>query len=138
MCSKFLIYLGFERVAIINIFSFVYIKVTRTSSLVSVYHKSLNFAITPVPATCAWLKTHFRSTSNLLEGHQKKRPFAWTLSVCQSSQSFLLLNICVFTSNFSLSVCSSQTLALMPFSSEERTPSLSKATDSSLLSRWAM
>lgn len=106
-------------------------------TLVSVYHKPLSFAATPVPATFAWLKTHFRSTSDFLKGHQeKKRPFA--LSVCQSSQSHLQLNICVFTSNFSLSVCSSQTLALMSSSSEERTPSLSKATDSSLLSRWAM
>ena len=134
MCCKFLMYLASERVAILNIFSFIYIKVTRISSLVSVYHKPLNFAITPVPATFAWLKTHFRSTSDLLEGHQKKCLFA--LSICQSSQSSLMLN--VFTSNVSLSVCSAQTLALMPLSSEERTPSLSKASDSSLLSRWTM
>lgn len=42
------------------------------------------------------------------------------------------------SSNFSLSVRSYQILALMPFSPQERTPSLSRATDSSLLSWWAM
>lgn len=83
------------------------------------------------------VKTYFRSTSDLFEGHQEKKHL-FALSICRSSQSALLLNIYVFPSNCSLSVCNSQTLALMPFSSEERTPSLSKATVCSLLSRCSM
>lgn len=54
MCCKFLVYLNFERVSILRIFSFIYTKVTIISNLVSVYHKPSNFAITPAPATFAW------------------------------------------------------------------------------------
>lgn len=53
-------YLDFEATAILNIFSFIYIKVTRISRFVSVYHRPLNFATKPVPATFAWLKNTFQ------------------------------------------------------------------------------
>lgn len=77
-----------------------------------VYHRPLNFIITPDPVTLIWLKTHFRSTSNVIEGNQENKHLL-ALLASQTSQSSFLLKICVFISNFSLSVCSSQTLALM-------------------------
>lgn len=50
----------------------------------------------------------------MIEGNQENKHLL-ALLASQTSQSSFLLKIQVFISNFSLSVCSSQTLALMPW-----------------------